>query len=68
MSDEPTSLLRLHDVLRRTGVGRTTLLKLVAQGRFPASFRIEGTRIAVWDSQAIDRWIHDQLNRAHSAD
>jgi prophage regulatory protein len=59
MSDPP-SFLRLDAVLARCGISRSTLYRLVAEGRFPSPRKIGGTRISVWLSTDIDQWIGSQ--------
>jgi len=59
MSDQ-SSFLRLDAVLARCGISRSTLYRLIAEGRFPAPRRINGTRISVWLSSDVDQWIGSQ--------
>ena len=55
------SLLRLREVLKRTGLGRSKVYQLVAQGRFPSPVRIAGARVSAWRSDSIDQWIGQQV-------
>lgn len=57
----PESLLRLAAVMARTGLGRSKLYAMIAAGTFVAPTHIRGTRISVWPSSAVDRWIAAQL-------
>lgn len=55
------SVLRLPEVRRRTGLGRTTIYNLVKSGSFPAPVELPGKRIA-WPSDDVTDWIN-QLQR-----
>lgn len=61
MPDDLT-LLRLPAVLARTGLSRSTLLALVAAGRFPLPVSLAGTAAKGWSSAAVSRWIEEQLH------
>ena len=60
----PVDLLRLSDVKRRTGLGRSTIYRLASDphGHFPRPIRITGTTISAWSSVEVDAWIAIQLN------
>jgi prophage regulatory protein len=49
-------LLRLPDVIARVALSRSTILRLVAVGRFPAPMRISERAIA-WSAAAVEEWI-----------
>ena len=49
-------LLRLPDVLKRVGLSRAQVYKLIAQDRFPKQVKI-GQKVSAWNSLAIDDWI-----------
>lgn len=55
-SDEPLSLLRLREVCRRTGKGRSAIYRDIAAGTFPAPVKL-GERSSAWSSVEVDRWI-----------
>lgn len=50
------SLLRLREVISRTGIPRSTLYKMISTGNFPAQIKIS-TKSVAWSSVAIDQWI-----------
>jgi prophage regulatory protein len=64
MPNTPESLLRLEAVKARTGLGRSMLYAMIADGRFPGPIHITGTRISAWPSSAVDRWIAAQIGEA----
>ena len=53
---------RLPDVLDRTGLGRSTLYALVAEGAFPAPVKLS-IRAVGWRVDEVDAWL---LARARS--
>ncbi len=55
-----TKILRLPEVLERTGLSRSMLYKLMDQGMFPASVKI-GMRATGWVDQEIDEWIETRI-------
>jgi len=58
-----TILLRLPEVLRMTGLGKTTLYGLIKTGSFPAPVPLGGRAVA-WASQEVEGWIADRLKAA----
>ena len=49
-------LLRLPEVLKRTGLGRSALYALMKAGTFPRPLRI-GARAVAWLEDEVDEWI-----------
>ncbi|EMX2274524.1 helix-turn-helix transcriptional regulator [Yersinia enterocolitica] len=58
-----SSLIRLPEVLKRTGFSRPWVYKLLKQKRFPLPIKIGGRAIAFVESEVND-WIDQQI--AHS--
>jgi prophage regulatory protein len=53
---EPTRLFaRLPTVMHATGLGRSTIYRLVARGAFPAPVHL-GPRAVAWRWSELDRW------------
>ncbi|WP_082579863.1 AlpA family transcriptional regulator [Pelomonas sp. Root1444] len=50
------AFLRLPVVLRRTGLGRSTIYRMIANKEFPGQVRI-GARAVAWRQNDIDEWI-----------
>ncbi|MHA2937992.1 helix-turn-helix transcriptional regulator [Vibrio sp. RC27] len=48
--------IRLTEVLKLTGLSRTTVYKYIYQGSFPRNIKI-GPRAVVWIEGEIDLWI-----------
>ena len=51
----PPEFLRLPDVMRVTGLARSTVYRLMAEDDFPAPCRL-GRRAVGWRSDDIARW------------
>ena len=49
-------LIRIKEVQYRTGLGRSTIYRWMAQGKFPNPVRLGGHSVA-WTEYDIDHWI-----------
>ncbi len=56
----PPRLLRLPDVIRSTGLARSSIYDAIAAGRFPRPVPLTATARA-WRSDEIERWIVDRI-------
>ena len=61
-----TNLLRLPDVRRATGLARSTIYALVADGRFPAPIKL-GERATAWVSGEVEDWIKQRIVESRKA-
>lgn len=52
-------LLRLPEVMRRTGMGRSFIYRAASEGSFP-QFRKCG-RATVWSAREVEQWIAARL-------
>lgn len=59
-SVDPNRLLKLPEVLRITGLSRTTHYKLCPEGQFPATVRLNGLRCVRWRASDIYQWVEAQ--------
>ena len=57
-------ILRLPDVLRKTGLSRSTIYDMISSGEFPRQVKI-GRRAVGWISDEVDLWIHQRI-RLHA--
>lgn len=48
-------LLRMPAVLRRTGLGRSTIYRLIAHKQFPLPVRLTGRAVG-WRKADLDQW------------
>jgi prophage regulatory protein len=58
-SAPPRLFARLPTVLAATGLGRSTIYRLIANGSFPAPVRL-GPRAVGWRWSDLDRWTNSR--------
>ena len=56
----PVRLLRLPEVLARTGLSRSTIYVRLEQGRFPRPVSL-GVRAVGWIESEVDEWIRERI-------
>ena len=56
--------LRMPMVLRITGLGRSTIYRLIAENKFPGPVRV-GDRAVAWRQSDLDRWSEGRLPSSH---
>ena len=68
MNTTNQSLIRLPEVLKRTGFGKAWIYRLISEGRFPAPVKL-GTRAVAFVESEIDEWIKAVISnsRSHAA-
>ena len=67
-SSAANRLLRLPQVLERTGLSRSMVYLLESQGRFPGRVKV-GARAVAWPEDEVERWIDaKKANRCVPAD
>ncbi|MFC7462704.1 helix-turn-helix transcriptional regulator [Hydrogenophaga defluvii] len=54
-------LLRRQQVQAMTGMARSTLYKLIAEGGFPPPIKLTARAVA-WPSDAVSAWIDSRVN------
>ncbi|TDW65388.1 AlpA family transcriptional regulator [Novosphingobium sp. PhB55] len=54
------SLLRLAEVMGRTGLSRTTIYNRMKAGTFPHCLRISAGLVA-WYESDVDAWVNDPM-------
>lgn len=63
--DDPTAgkqirrVIRLKEVIHRTGLGRSTIYRWMGEGKFPRAIKLGGHSVA-WVEQDIDRWLMER--------
>jgi prophage regulatory protein len=61
MSDHPeTRLIRLPEVARLTGLGRSQLYALAAAGKFPSPLKLS-ERCSAWAEPEVRAWIAERI-------
>lgn len=58
-------LLRLPEVLTRTGLSRSTIYVRLDQGRFPKPVSL-GARAVGWIESEVDEWIRERIEESRS--
>ncbi len=53
-------VIRLPEVITKTGIGRTTIYRMESAGTFPRSIPLGGKAIG-WIEAEIDAWIEQQM-------
>jgi len=56
--------LRIDDVARVTGLGRSTIYRLRSEAGFPAPVRL-ATRVVAWRRTDVEKWGEAQVPVAH---
>jgi len=56
----PIRLVRLHEVMARTGLSRSTIYVWVAEGRFPKPVPL-GARSVGWIESELEEWLRDRI-------
>jgi len=54
------TLVRLPEVIKKTGLARTTIYVLIAEGKFPKPINLTRRSVA-WLSSEIDSWIEEKV-------
>ena len=58
MVDE--TILRLPAVMERTGLSRSSVYKLIAEGRFPKQVRLSKRSVG-WLQSELNSWVRQQI-------
>lgn len=53
--NESATFLRLPSVMRQTGLGRSTIYRMMAERRFPQAVRLSGRAVG-WRSADVRHW------------
>ena len=53
-------LIRLSEVQKRVGLGRSTIYRWMSEERFPKPYQLGGHAVA-WLEQEIDEWIAQRI-------
>ena len=56
--------LRMPSVIRRTGLGRSTIYRLIAERKFPSPVKLSGRAVG-WRRSDLDRWSEARPTAAH---
>ena len=56
-----TRLIRFKEVQHRVGLGRSTIYRWMAEGKFPKPVQLGGYAVA-WAEADIDKWISSRVS------
>lgn len=59
-------LIRIKDVMDRTGLARSTVYKYINLGQFPQPIKL-GTRAVAWVEREVEAWICESIERRDQA-
>ena len=65
MNTTNQSLIRLPEVLKRTGFGKAWIYRLISEGRFPAPVKI-GVRAVAFIESEVDEWIQSVIETSRN--
>lgn len=58
LSERPERLMKLDEVCRRVGLGKTMIYVMIKQGRFPRPYKISPFA-SRWSEREVVAWIDD---------
>lgn len=61
------NLIRLPEVMRRTGYGKAWIYRLIEAGQFPKSVKI-GTRSIAFVESEVDEWVANKIAESRSGE
>jgi len=61
-----TTILRLSEVKKRTGLSRSTIYNLISKRQFPRQIELS-THSVGWIEEDIQNWIVERINRSRAA-
>ena len=65
MHNQSRAMLRRTKVQELTGLSRSTIYKMQAEGKFPKGIQLDDNgRIVAWVSDEIYQWMDDKINAA----
>jgi prophage regulatory protein len=71
-----TRLIRLPEVLSRTGYGRTSVYRMMEEGTFPQSLKLGApikdptqfdSRAIAWIEEEVDQWVESRIEERDSS-
>ncbi len=60
-TEKPIRFIRIKEVQYRTGLGRATIYRWMAQGRFPKPIRLGGHAVA-WVEAELESWLAGRIS------
>ncbi len=54
-----SNFLRIKDVMKKTGIARSTIWLWVKEGKFPKPIKLS-PRITVWEESKVQEWMREK--------
>jgi len=54
------NFLRIKEVMKMTGIARSTIWLWVGEGKFPKPIKLS-PRITVWEEEKVNNWMKEKL-------
>lgn len=61
-----TSILRLPDVQKRTGLSRSTIYLRISEGSFPKPISLGGRAVG-WIEKEVDEWLNEKIKASRAS-
>ena len=55
-----SNFLRIVDVMKKTGIAKSTIWLWVSEGKFPKPIKLS-PRITVWEEEKVNNWMKEKL-------
>lgn len=62
-----TNVIRLKQVCQQTGLGKSTIYKLIKQGAFPPPIKLS-RRASAWVVAEVEAWLEEKINGSRGDD
>ena len=59
------NFIRIKDVMKKTGLARSTIWLWVKEGKLPKPIKLS-ERVTVWKESDIDEWMESKINNESS--
>lgn len=63
MSNKQNNILRLPEVIKRTGIPRSSIYSAIKEGQFPAPIQLGARRVGFLEKE-IDSWLEDRIKQS----
>ncbi|GAA3913881.1 helix-turn-helix transcriptional regulator [Luteimonas lutimaris] len=66
MQSQYTTMLRIVEVCRRTGLSKSQIHRLISDASFPPAVKL-GTRAVGWVERDVEQWIRRQIELSNQS-
>jgi prophage regulatory protein len=57
-ADPPERFVKLNEVMRRVGLGKSMIYRLIGEGKFPAPYKLSSVA-SRWSEREVVAWINE---------